>query len=219
MILFLKDEKRIKKYLVEFNKEELEKIKIEIIDKCSELVHHEYDCAGSLSKNFGDDPLRIRNFRETKIGKKIQETKPGYGVEKQYHYSYDELIYPYLVTLISRVLKGDVSAVYEILNPDFSKERKSFDERISELTKEIEESNLDNYTKISKLNKIKKLIENKEINKDQKSVIEYYEKVKELITLTFVDYINIEQLERINEFLGVKYSDSKSKPKIYELKK
>lgn len=220
MILFIKKEDRIDKFLVEFNSEELEKIRIEIIEKCSELVHHEYECSGSLPKDFADNPLKIRNFKETKIGKKEHETiKHGYTVEKQYHYSYDELEYPYLVTLINRILKGDVSAVYEILNPDFNKERKSFDERISEITNEINDSNLDNNRKISKLNRVKKLIENKELNKNQESVLEYYEKVKELIILTRIDLINIKSLERIIDFFDIEQNTTIIKTKIYELKK
>jgi len=218
MILFLKEEDKIKKYLVYFNREELEKIRIEIIDKCSELVHHEYEYSGRLSSTFADDYLKIRNFKETKIGEE-ENKKCDFSVKKMYHYSYDELIYPYLVTIINGILNGDISSVYELLNPNFDKERKSFDERISNLNEEISNGNIDNNSRISKLNKLKKLITDKELNKNQQSVFDYYEKVRKLIVLTCIDYIDIEQFERISKFLDVKFTDSKSKPKIYELKK
>ena len=46
MICIVEEEKDIVKYEVEINREELEKIQKEIIDKCSRIIHYQYQAEG-----------------------------------------------------------------------------------------------------------------------------------------------------------------------------
>lgn len=217
MIIFIKKDKIVEKCSVEINKEELEKLRIEIIEKCSEIVHHEYDLSSRLPEDFVDDSLKIRNFKETKIGERDIDPRKS-PIKKLYHYSYDQLEYPYLITIINNMLKGKESAIEEILNPDFSKERKSIDEKIKELQEELNSKKLSVSEEILVLNRIKKLLETKKLNENQESVLEYYDKVKNLITLTRIDFINVEQLKRIYDFFEIKELKA-IKNKTYQLKK
>ena len=78
---------------------------------------------------------------------------------------------------------------------------KTIDERISETSGELTAiDNLNITEKKEKLNNLQRLIELKELNKNQKSVIPYYDKVRELITLEYVDSITKEELEKVNQF-------------------
>lgn len=158
MYYFLEQKYTIEKYFVSFSKEELENLKIEIINKCSEIEHYEYDGTEGPNKF---DYLQIRNYHEKFI--RIRESRDNlqWPDQKLYHYSYDKYNYPTLVTAID---------------------------------------NLNITEKKEKLNNLQRLIELKELNKNQKSVIPYYDKVRELITLEYVDSITKEELEKVNQF-------------------
>ena len=79
--------------------------------------------------------------------------------------------------------------------------QKTIDERITETSGELNAiDNLNITEKKEKLNNLQRLVELKELNKNQKSVIPYYDKVRELITLEYVDSITKEELEKVNQF-------------------
>ena len=61
MYYYVYKDKCVEKYLVNFSKEEIEKLKLEIINNCSEIEHREYD--GTHGPNYFDY-LRIRNYKE-----------------------------------------------------------------------------------------------------------------------------------------------------------
>ena len=187
MYYFLEQKYTIEKYFVSFSKEELEKLKIEIINKCSEIEHYEYDGTEGPNKF---DYLQIRNYHEKFI-----------RIQKLYHYSYNKYNYPTLVTAIDNLLNGNVQALDVIYNQNPEITIKTIDERITETSGELTAiDNLNITEKKEKLNNLQRLVELKELNKNQKSVIPYYDKVRELITLEYVDSITKEELEKVNQF-------------------
>ena len=67
---------------------------------------------------------------------------------------------------------------------------------------------------LQQLNNLQRLVELKELNKNQKSVIPYYDKVRELITLEYVDSITKEELEKVNQFFENRVDLNKQLKKI-----
>ena len=188
MIYFVDEGKKRKKYEIVVDTNGLEKLKVEIINNCSMIIHH--DCNTTETPNYYDI-LRIRNYSDEKIG--IYESNDFYASrETLYHVIYDEYKYPYLIELIDRLLNNDEEALDEILNPNFEKEQIS----ISEIG-----------AKREILEKLSQLYKLKELNKNQISVIGYYSKVKNFIKLKLIDDIDIELINRVNKF--------NTKPKTY----
>ena len=197
MIYFMDKGRFRTKYEVTADSDGLEKLKLEIINNCSMIIHH--DCDTTETPNYYDI-LRIRNYREEKIG--IYESNDFYASrETLYHVVYDEYRYPYLIELIDRLLNNDEEALSEILNPNFEKEQISIDKMINILEEKYESISLREIgAKREMLEKLSQLYKLKELNKNQISVIEYYSKVKEFIELKLIDHMDIELIDRVNKF-------------------
>lgn len=197
MIYFMDKGRFRTKYEVTADRDGLEKLKLEIINNCSMIIHH--DCNTTKTPNYYDI-LRIRNYSAEKIG--IYESNDFYASrETLYHVVYDEYRYPYLIELIDRLLNNDEEALSEILNPNFEKEQISIDKMINILEEKYESISLhDIVQKREMLEKLSQLYKLKELNKNQISVIEYYSKVKEFIELKLIDHMDIELIDRVNKF-------------------
>ena len=218
MFYYLKNRDNIEKYFVNFDNEELENLKIEIINNCSEIIHHEYDGIDAPDQF---DYLRIRNYKEKFVG--IKESRdslqiPDYYV---YHFSYDEYVFPDLVYLIDELLKGDNNSIDKILNYGKKLNGKSISDtisdRIDETSRQLDNiDNLDIVRKKSKLEELNSLIKLKEINEKQASIEPYYIKLKNLITFNLIDKISIKDIERVNNFFENK---TNLEEKIKKLKK
>lgn len=203
MYLFKIEDDKIKKYQVSFLEEELQNIKLEIINNCSEIVPRKY--TGTTCK---DDFLKVRNLRRVYIGRSESRDELQYLSEDLYEFSYDEYIFPKLVENIDALLNLDINAVNEIFTPTVADQ--SISTRIELLKREIDQiDNLEVERKIDKLKELKQLTILLEINKNQKPVSEYYSKVQKLITMDLVDSIELKELNRINEF----FDDNLSKVK------
>ena len=197
MIYFMDEGKKRKKYEIVVDKNGLEKLKIEIINNCSMIIHH--DCNTTKTPNYYDI-LRIRNYSAEKIG--IHKPNDFYAsCETLYHVVYDEYKYPYLIELIDRLLNNDEESLDEILNPNFEKEQISIDKMINILEEKYNSISLSEIrVKREILEKLSQLYKLKELNKNQISVIEYYLKVKKFIKLKLIDDIDIELIDRVNKF-------------------
>ena len=92
----------IEKYSIIFDKEKLEALKIEIIERCSLIEHNKYESDYAPRFTSGE---YIKNFKETPVGKKVyfEETRTVYS------FSYDEYKPPYLVELIEHLEDGSIS--------------------------------------------------------------------------------------------------------------
>lgn len=217
MYYFVDKKETIEKYLVSFSKEELEKLKIEIINNCSEIEHHEYE--GTHGPN-EFDYLRIRNYKERFA--RVDESRDSlqWLDQRVYHYSYDEYKFPELVSVIDELLNGNVLVLDTIFNTNPESKGKTIDEKIRKASEELDAiDNLKITKKREKLDELQKLIELKKLNKKQKSVVPYYVKLRELITLDLVDTITKEEIERVNQFFGNSTNVKKQLQKIQILKK
>lgn len=217
MYYFIDKKETIEKYSVSFSKEELEKLKMEVINNCSEIEHHEYE--GTHGPN-RFDYLRIRNYKERFV--RIQESRDSlqWPDQRVYHYSYDEYKFPELVSAIDELLNGNVLVLDTIFNTNPESKIETIDEKIRKASEELDAiDNLKITKKREKLDELQKLIELKKLNEKQKSVVPYYARLRELITLDLVDTITKEEIERVNQFFGNSTNVKKQSQKIQTLKK
>ena len=205
MIYFKKNNDIIEKYQVNFNKEEIEKLKYKIIDNCSYIEHKEYS---------SDIPPRFTN----RIIKNLKSSYTGeskeYFEERRdiYLYSYDEYNPPYLVELMDLLLCNDSWALERIFKYNIST-KSSIDDRINSVNQELSEINPEDINqKKSKLEELEKLLNNKKLNKDQQSIEPYYNQLIELIIFNLIDSISISELERMESFLETNLSSKIEKP-------
>ena len=217
MYYFIDKKETIEKYSVSFSKEELEKLKMEVINNCSEIEHHEYEGTHGPNRL---DYLRIRNYKERFV--RIQESRDSlqWPNQRVYHYSYDEYKFPELVSAIDELLNGNVLVLDTIFNTNPESKIETIDERIRKASAELDAiDNLKITKKREKLDELQKLIELKKLNEKQKSVVPYYARLIELITLDLVDTITKEEIERVNQFFGNSTNVKKQSQKIQTLKK
>ena len=185
----------IEKVIVNYNKDELEKIKYEIFDNCTIIMHKELDG----TKKDKPDILLCERFIQKEIGKRDNEII--------YHYSYDEKVLSTLLKLIIRLESGDLKVVEEIFNLEPEKDPlRVYDKMINELSKSIDcIPNSDYELKIEKLEELKNLISEKEYNINVKSDILYLEKVKSLISVSVIRTITKEELMVYQNFFDDDY--------------
>ena len=187
-------EDKVNKYEVSFDRDIMEELRIEIINNCSEIVHHNY------IENYDHRPdetdyLRIRRYSRIYVGidKKSNSS--------MYRYIYDEYKFPKLVFLIDRLLSGDTSVIEEIFSPSLDKDNNlSYTDRIGILIKEIGSINNEHDKREAKVRELMGLISLAEINKGKRSDREYYSRVRELIQINLVDSISLDEVYRVNNF-------------------
>lgn len=212
MIYLKRNNDVVEKYKVAFDKEQIEKLKNEIVNNCSFIEHKEYE---SDSSSISIDVNTVKNFTYNLIGKKEYFEE----VKDVYFYQYDEYNPPYLVELINRLLKDDASAIEEILNYDISHEL-SIDDKIALVNKEFIKIDSKDITKRKeKLKEIERLLKVQELNKDQQSIEFYYNQLIGLINFDLIDSISISKISRVESFLEIKLNDqliaSDSLDKVY----
>jgi len=199
MNYFVKKGNIIEKTNVIYDSEQLEKIRLEIVNNCSEIEHCEYDDVVGPNRS---DSLRIRNYSAERIGKR--ELNDFYATDLDlYHYSYDRYNYPRLVSLIDRLLNGDAQAIFLISNPSLNNELPTVSERIKQSSQDldaIDDSNINEKKK--KIAELEKLLKLEKYNKNQQPVIDYYARVRNLITLEFVDLITMDEILRYTSFFN-----------------
>lgn len=176
MNYFKRNEGNLEKYNVQFNSEELQTIRNEAIDDCSEITSHEYDdimvcCCNRIRgvKNTTGEIYEMRNIR----GEKIPNSE-------LHHIQYDLYEFPYLVTLIDRLLSGDASALDEIYSPNTDREKKLQGVDLSKL------------------------------NGEQNQLLNYYLRVQSMVQLDYVGSIDMQEVLKVQEFLQIESSEVKN---------
>ena len=99
MYYFKFNDTSIEKYIVTFNSEKIKKIRTNIINDCSEVIHREVDAKEAPSNS---NRMKVRGISKIPIEN---------SDEMLYHFSYDEYIYPNLVNLINMLLREDAKAI------------------------------------------------------------------------------------------------------------
>ena len=158
MICFFVDDKEIKKFNVFYDYEKLRKLKSKVINECSTLEHIETKSKQLLvTENITN--FNIRNYTHVVIKNDDNE--------KLYLLKYDLYRFPYLVSIINKLLRDDISALEYVIYPNLNSDMKE------------------------------------EINENKKSIKKYYEILKEIIKLQFIDSIPLDYYYKVEKFFNV----------------
>ena len=205
MIYIAEEEKDIVKYKVEINREELEKIQKEMIDKCSRIIHYQYQAEGIMSADYFKKN-DIRNYTEILVGIKEYDDGPNTEI---YLRDYDEYCHPLLAHYVDSLLKGDTSFLPEIITykgnklvpEEISEEISNIKQAmIEELNKPLLNINLDSL--VERQNELRNLQEIEKKNKNQRSDMEYHKKVMSNIKLTEIERLDRKTVENVDNFYG-----------------
>ena len=201
MICIVEEEKDIVKYEVEINREELEKIQKEMIDKCSRIIHYQYQAEGIMRADYFKKH-DIRNYTETLVGTK--EYDDGADT-KIYLRDYDEYYHPLLAHYVESLLNGDTSFLPEIMtykgNVRVTEQISNIkQEMIEEVSKPLVNINLD--ILVERTDELRNLQEIEKSNKNQKSDMEYHSKVVHNIKLKKIERLDRKSVESVENFYG-----------------
>ncbi len=191
MFYFKVDNEVVEKYQVNYNKEEIEKLRENIIHNCSHIVHREY--YNHYPPHFTDKSL-IFNFKSMFAFEKeyFEETKDIYL------YTFDEYEPPSLIKLVDRLLKEDATVIDEILNYKVE-DKVSFNEEINKVNQEYLNAN-NVFERQQRLKELENLLNQKNLNKNQQSTYIYYQKLLSLIKFELIDTLSLEYIQRVEDF-------------------
>lgn len=192
---YTREKEIIKKYEIEFEISDIEDMKYKIIDECSEVRHRKGIYNEDFVSRFSmDDYARIRNLSKKLIEK--YETNDFYNprIIEIYDASFDEYIFPHIISLIDELLKGNSDVLHEILN---------YKEVLIDSKKELEKKINEMKENIDKVdpNKLKNLIEEYQSIKPAKSVKPYLAELRSMIKFILVDEIAMEDINRVYSFV------------------
>lgn len=189
------NEGNLLKYNVTFDREEVSRLKKEIIENCSlrkfEIVKN------VVNANIEKPYRKIISKRKIgmKMGKQTEEDLPLYEIK------YYDIEYPQLVKLIDRLLRGDKYVLSDIMN--YKDDRKLPQDILNSISKELSLiSDFDYDKKISKLNELKNASEYLKDNENVEKTDKYLVKLISLIRYELVDTLSKEELSRYNEFFN-----------------
>ena len=199
MFYYKQGKKEVKKYYFSFDKKVLEEFKKEVIDRCSEITHYEYD-----SDKFPErrEYSEIRNFRYEVIGAK--ESDDGYYTKDYiYHIGFDEYKYPYLVCLLDRLLiHNDFNAIDEIFRGSKNETFVPFKDRINIVSNELDAiENTDIANKRAKLEELQALINAAKLNETQEPISDYYNELKSIMNIKYLGSLSYDVIDQVSEFL------------------
>ena len=188
----------IVQYDVQLDTEILERLKWEIIEKCSYITHVQekvFDCPF--------DPEHIRNYHKKQLGY-VDENDFFNTSRMLYQVEYDYYEHPTLVQWINEVQGGKTSSIRLI--QDFQEGKvndywDSFNE-LEDMIKRVQENNLPVLSAIStKCNEIiDTYTKNQELNKNQVSAYQYKQKVLDCIHLNKINQICIDTVLAVEDF-------------------
>ena len=213
---FVKEEDYVIKYVVKVNVKELTDMRKEIIDKCSIITHHEIEkYMDEISKWKREiknkKSLEMRNYYEYSSGKygRINNSK---NFRKIVNISYDEYLYPYLISIIDGLLKSNEAKLYELLELNFDYEYPTIDEELKVVEENLKTKNDDK----DNLVKYRMLLEKKKLNQNQLPVDDYYYKLIDLLKVEFSSSKKMSNIE--THFTYVHTKEKNNSTKILKLR-
>lgn len=184
----------ISKMKITICRDEIKDLRNEIIDNCSIITFEEYDSDYEPNTN----NCFFRNYKKQDIGTKEYFEE----IRTLYHISYELFTPPYLVSLIDRLLKNDPSSLYEIDHYNYQKE-KNIDNIINEKSFKCKSIDDKNYSeKIKALKELKKITQDKELNKTQVSTEGYYYRL-----LGYIQRENVCNIDKNNFYSVINFLD------------
>ena len=195
-MIYVKENNLIKKYDVQVNKDELERLKYDIIINCSYLKHFDGKVLENNMPNY-NDYLKYINFNKELIKQVEDRSFFGSGWNNLFHVTYDERIFPEVITLINEVLNDNYNNVIKLLD---YKEMKSKDNK--KQTMNIDISNIEDLKKSKEeIDKIINELYNDKLNENRVSVNKYINKIRKCITLILVDELSVEDFNKTYNFV------------------
>ena len=188
------EDKNINKYLVNFEEEELEKLRKEIIDSCSNVVHVAYRAVDE--PDYFDDE-HIRRYVSHKL-EPMSYSSFWFGGSVGVFVKYDYYEYSKLVLILDNLLKGNMKSLDDLFN--FSS---IYGLKLEELKSKIERTKLVTDDENEKLDALvdSYVFEIKTDRSDlEKLEYIYIDKVKKSINLSLVDSISVEMFDCVRGF-------------------
>lgn len=184
----------LEKYFINYDIDTLKKLQEEVVWKCGEKVFHKIQ----MRENY----RRVINgpFMIIHSANKVGVSEDFYGDTDIYEVCYTEYKKPKLFYIIQNIIDGRISGIKELLSDESIKlEFNGYDNDI--YNKQVElSSNVNIDEKIGILNEIKSLYEKKSFNSDRVSISSYYDRVISLISLEYINSIDINMCKDILSF-------------------
>lgn len=184
----------LEKYFINYDIDTLKKLQEEVVWKCGEKVFHKIQMRENYRRVI-DGPFMIIHSAN-----KVGVSEDFYGDTDIYEVCYTEYKKPKLFYIIQNIMDGRISGIKELLSSESIKlEFNGYDNDI--YNKQVElSSNVNIDEKIGILNEIKSLYEKKSFNSDRVSISSYYDRVISLISLEYINSIDINMCKDILSF-------------------
>lgn len=184
----------LEKYFINYDIDTLKKLQEEVVWKCGEKVFHKVQMRENYRRVI-DGPFMIIHSAN-----KVGVSEDFYGDTDIYEVCYTEYKKPKLFYIIQNIMDGRISGIKELLSDESIKlEFNGYDNDI--YNKQVElSSNVNIDEKIGILNEIKSLYEKKSFNSDRVSISSYYDRVISLISLEYINSIDINMCKDILSF-------------------
>ena len=188
----------LEKYEITFNLTELNALKKQIIDECSEIVHHEKTLPFYPTPSM-ENKAEFRNVESTFV----REDKKLFSkrVVIYNHYRFDEYRYSRLVLLINDLIWGNAQVIDDIDNP-VVEPKKDYTALVLEKTYEYDMCE-DNEASWNKLDELQTLIQKAILNKNQKDDLAFYPQVQALIKRKLVATIALSDILKTAEMFDL----------------
>ena len=201
------DNNILEKYFINYDIDILKKLQEEVVWKCGEKIFHKVQM-GENYRRILDGPFMIIHSAN-----KVGVSEDFYGDIDIYEICYTEYKKPKLFYIIQDIIDGKISGVKKLLSGESIKlEFNGYDNDINdkqmELYNDINDKQMELYNdinidkKISILNEIKSLYEKKSFNSDRVSISFYYDKVISLISIEYINSIDINMCKETLSFFN-----------------
>ena len=201
------DNNILEKYFIDYDIDILKKLQKEVVWKCGEKIFHKVQMGENYRRTL-DGPFMIIHSAN-----KVGVSEDFYGDIDIYEICYTEYKKPKLFYIIQDIIDGKISGVKKLLSGESIKlEFNGYDNDINDKQmelyndindKQMELSNDINIDKkISILNEIKSLYEKKSFNSDRASISFYYDKVISLISIEYINSIDINMCKETLSFFN-----------------
>lgn len=184
----------LEKYFINYDIDILKELQEEVVWKCGEKIFHKVQM-GENYRWIADNPFIIIHSAN-----KVGVREDFYGNTDIYEVCYTEYKKPKLFYIIQNIIDGRISGIKELLSDESIKlEFNGYDNDI--YNKQVElSSNVNIDKKIGILNEIKSLYEKKNFNSDRVNISSYYDRVISLISLEYINSIDINMCKDILSF-------------------